>query len=75
MSMYAVVSDMNVIRIDNLFQIKLKSLPQKKTHVWYCQSGQEHLGRWLISSKGKLPTIILLNGHSVKLSSKFLSLY
>lgn len=68
-------SDMNTIRITNLFLIELKHSPWEKTHACYCRSGLELMVGWSLGPKGKLSTIILLKGHSIKLPCRFISLY
>lgn len=63
------------VGVTKCFLIELKPCLTWETHAWYCESGWDP---WLSSSGApgsELPPIILLNGHSIQLSSKSISLY
>lgn len=50
-------------------------IKMKITHVWYCQLGPRSGTGYVLGPRGQPITIFLLNGHSVKLLPKLLSLY
>lgn len=57
-----------------MFQLDLKTPLQKKTYAWYGKYGQEPMDGELIEPRSE-PTIISINGYTIKLSSKYVSLY
>lgn len=63
-------SIMNLMAI-NSFLIGFKIAPQERTHTWY----YKHVATEVLCPKGECNTVILLNGHRIKLPSKYLALY
>lgn len=55
----------NVTGVINNF-LALRLAPNNETHTWHCYCGQEPVSRQVIGYKGEA-TVILLNGHSIKL--------
>lgn len=66
-----VYSDINVIEVANCFLIRFKVC---STYSWYGKSDQNN-GGGLTGSRDEPITTTLLNGHSIKLISKFVSRY
>lgn len=67
---------MNGIDVTNDFLIEFKAFPPlEKTHNSYCKSLQGLVARTYNDSRTELSTFILLNGHSIKMSAKYISLY
>ena len=68
-------SDVNVLLITKFFMIDLRTYPQEETHASYCESDKEPMAGEFLGTRVKLTTIILQNIDSIKLPSKYLSLY
>lgn len=47
----------------------IRPAPQEEMCDWYCKSGQEPMAGDLMDPRGELTTVILLNGHNIKLTS------
>lgn len=61
--------------VTNHFWLDLRLTSQKEMHAWYCTFGQELMVGELVGPKAKPTTVILLQGYSIKLLSKFISTY
>lgn len=57
------------------FWLDLRPAPQEGISCWYCNSSQKHRAWEIRSPRTEPAVVILLNGHLVKLSSKYLCLH
>ena len=55
--------------------MNFKATPQVEIYTWRCYQAQEPVARNVIGLRGVSITIILLNGHTTKLTPNDLSLH
>lgn len=67
-------SNKEVMGVAKHFLVGFKADLQEETHAWYCKSDQEPTVGELTGPRDEPATIIELNGHCIKLLSKFISL-
>lgn len=72
-----IVSSMNVMGVTNYPLVRFKGCStEKKTHVRYCNLFKNlYVASVVRVPRGEPIAFILLNGHGIKMSSKYLPLY
>lgn len=67
-------SRMKVMGTTNYLSLDLKPVVLEGIHVWYCKPSQKPMARKVVGHKDP-STVVLLNGHTIKMLSKYLALF